>query len=153
MKKIKSLVLFLSLFVAVSSCKKSDSGTTPTSGASITLKVDGAAKTSTSQVAILYTSLNSFQLIAQIGTVELLNISINNLKVGTFNTGGTDAILSYSTDATFANTFLGTTGTVTVTSLTSDTIVGTFQFTGTNASSLKTKVISEGSFNCKYSKQ
>lgn len=81
----------------------------------------------------------------------MLNIMVNNVAVGTFDVVNSGTVLSYSTDSTYANSYLGGTGTVTITSITNDTIAGTFQFVATNPNGLN-KIISEGVFKCKYGK-
>lgn len=73
------------------------SGTTITSTASnyITLKVDGTSKSAVTQFGIMYTSLNSFQLLGQLAGSGVVNISVDNVKVGTFDITTASTILSY----------------------------------------------------------
>ncbi len=163
-------IIFIGFILLLSYCKKdlsylNGTATTNTSGGGntttnpvsnqgdfVTFKVDGVAKNSVSQVATVYASSgNSFQIIAKINGTEVFSILVNSLAVNTFDVVKNNAILAYGLDSTFPNTYTATAGTVTITSYTSDTVAGTFQFTGSNLAGA-TKAITEGSFSCKYIK-
>jgi hypothetical protein len=163
MIKFRTVALFLILVVILlNSCEKeaghavgAGSTTTGSTNSSyyITFKVDGVAKSAVSSVSTIYQSGNTLQIIGQLAGTDLINLSTNNVAVGTFDIVTTNAILSYSTVSTYTDTWLGLSGSLTVTALTSDTITGTFAFTATNTgSTTSTKVITEGAFKCKYIK-
>jgi hypothetical protein len=155
MKKLTLLLLTLCV-LTLNSCKKNNDENTDSANLAVTLKVDGASKTATSTVAVLYSGSgnNTMQIISVLGGTEGLNLMMTDVKVGIFNINNNTAILSYSTTSTYSDTYLATTtGSVTVTALTGDTITGTFQFVGSRQGSTGTKTITEGSFKCKYMKQ
>lgn len=159
MKKAGALFCFFAFcFVLFNSCKKTpghlaiDPVPTPGSDYYITLKVDGVAKSSNLSVATIYSGTNTLQIIGQLAGTEGVNLMVDSVKVGTFDVVINNAILSYNTTAAYADTFLGTVGKVIITALSSDTITGTFQFTGTNFTTNATKSITNGAFNLKYTK-
>lgn len=159
MKKAGPLFCFLAFcFLLFNSCEKTpghltvDPVPTPSSDYYITLKVAGVSKSSNLSVATVYAGTNTLQIIGQLAGPEGINLMVDSVKVGTFDVVINNAILSYNTTAAYADTFLGTSGTITITALTSDTITGTFQFTGTNFTTNATKSISNGAFNLKYTK-
>jgi hypothetical protein len=161
MKKAVVLFYFLAFCIVLfNSCEKIPGHLTSTTGGVtssnyyITLKVDGVAKSSNLSVATIYTGAgsNTMQIIGQLPGTEGINLMVDSVKIGTFDVVINNAILSYSTTAAYADTFLGTTGTITISALTTDTITGTFQFTGTNFTTHATKIISSGAFNLQYIK-
>jgi len=159
MKKAVALFYFLAISVMLfNSCEKAPGhlAIEPVPPANndyyITLKVDGVDKSSNLSVATIYSGTNTLQIIGQLAGTQGVNLMVDGVKVGTFDVVINNAILSYNTTPAYADTFLGTTGTVTITALTSDTITGTFQFTGTNFTTNATKTISNGAFNLKYTK-
>ncbi len=161
MKKAGALFCFFAFcFVLFNSCKKTpghlaiDPAPTTSSDYYISLKVDGVAKSSNLNVATIYTSTgsNTLQIIGQLAGTEGVNLMVDSVKVGTFDVVINNAILSFNTTAAYADTFLGTAGKVTITALSSDTITGTFQFTGTNFTTNATKSITNGAFNLKYTR-
>ena len=113
------------------SCKKSD--TSPqTAAANLTFKFNGTAETSKLLVATYYKSQGTVQILATNGT-QALGLTIENIKTGTFDLSTDQTLLlSYSTTADLNHTYIGTTGNVVITTFTSDTIAGTFQFSGTD---------------------
>src|SRR5476651_1381310 len=157
MRKAGALFCFLAFcFVLFNSCEKTpghlavDPVPTPSSDYYITLKVDGVSKSSSLSVATIYTGTNTLQIIGQLAGTEGINLMVDSVKVGTFDVVINNAILSYNTTSAYADTFLATAGTVTITALSSDTITCTFQFTGTNFTTNATKSITNGAFNLKY---
>ncbi|WP_448701591.1 DUF6252 family protein [Mucilaginibacter sp. AW1-3] len=158
MKKAGTLFCFLSLYILLfSSCQKipgHTTGATPavTATGNISLKVDGTSMSSTLSIATLYVSTNTIQIIGQLPGTQGINLMVDNVKTGTFDIVIDNPILSYSTTAAYSDTFLGTAGTITITTFTSDTIAGTFQFTGTNYTTNTVKSITSGVFNLKYIK-
>ena len=159
MKKAGALFCFLAFCIALfNSCDKTSGHltiepiTTTSSDYYITLKVDGVTKASNLSVATIYAGTNTLQIIGQLAGTEGINLMVDSVKVGNFDVVINNSILSYSTTAAYADTFLGTTGKVTITALGSDTITGTFQFTGTNFSTNATRSITNGAFNLKYTR-
>lgn len=159
MKKAAALFCFLALIILLfNSCEKSpghlavDPIPPANSDYYITLKVDGIAKSSNLSVATVYAGTNTLQIIGQLAGTEGINLMVDSVKVGAFDVVINNAILSYSTTSAYADTFLGTAGTVTISALTADTITGTFQFTGTNFTTKATKTISSGAFNLKFAR-
>lgn len=162
--KSRIIVLALALCALIfNSCEKqaghavgpggstsTNTGTTNGSSYYITFKVDGVAKSANLNFGTIYQSGNTLQILGQLTGTEGINLSVTNVAVGTFDIVTTNAILSYSTTSTYADTWLGSSGTLVVTSLTSDTITGTFQFIGTSTGSSATKSITDGAFKCKY---
>lgn len=150
MKIIKSSLLILALCgLVLSSCKKS--GSSPSTTVSMSLKFNGTAKNTSIVVASYYVSENTLQVIGTFNSTEAVSLMINNIKTGTFALPSNDIVASYSTSADFANTYLGDTGSITITSFTSDAVSGTFQFTGTNPSNA-TGAVTEGKFYAKIFK-
>jgi hypothetical protein len=149
MKKIKSLVFIAAVFAfAFSSCKKSGSDNKPASTVSMSLNFNGTAKNTSSVLASHYEDENTLQVIGTFSGSQGLSLMIQNIKVGTFNIASDGVIASFSTSADFANTYLADSGTVTITSYTSDAIAGTFQFTGTNQAGAA-GVVTSGTFYAK----
>jgi len=150
MKKfLPVLLLLVTCAIALNSCKKSS--TTPTNAISISLKINGTAKSTSTPVTDYIVSEHTLQIMGAFGT-EGLSIMIQNVKVGTFDAAKDEAIMTYSTKPDYQYTYIGTTGTVTVTSLTDTMVTGTFQFSGTDANG-HMGTVTEGKFNCKLYKQ
>jgi hypothetical protein len=151
MKLFKSSALILAfLILTLSACKK-NSSENPSTAPGISLKFNGTLKSSKTIVASIYTNENSMQVIGTINGTEALSLMIQNIKVGTFNVATDAVVASYSTSPDFANTYLGSEGSVTITSLTDNNVSGTFQFTGTNSSNA-VAAITEGTFTAKLIK-
>ena len=130
MKLIKPILVVLTLFALVSaSCKKSDSAA-PSNAIGISLKINGTAKSSTMVIADYIKSESSLQVIGTFGT-EAVSLMVPS-KVGTFDIIKDNLLLSYSVKNDYDDTYLGESGTVTITSFTSTTVTGTFQFSGPN---------------------
>jgi hypothetical protein len=149
MKHIKPALLILVLCILVfSSCKKS--GSKPqTPAVNLSFKFNGTAKNTNLVVADYIKSQQSLQVMGKIGTgTEGLSLLIENIKVGSFDLASGTIIASYSTTSDFADTYLGTTGTVTITSFTTDAVAGTFQFAGTKPNN-DAGTITEGKFYAK----
>jgi hypothetical protein len=149
MKPIKTLLLLAALFMLMPvACKKS-SPKPQTAAVSMTFKFNGTAETATLVVATYYKSQNSVQIAGSIGSSQALGLMIDNIKTGTFDLATDPTILAtYSTALDFDHTYTGTTGTIVITTFTSDAIAGTFQFSGMNGLS-QTGAVTEGSFSAK----
>jgi len=146
MKKLKPiLVLCLALAFIGTSCKKSS--TNPTSAVSMSLKFNGTAKTSNTVIADYIKSEGTLQVMGKFGN-EGLSLMISGIKAGTFDVGGDAVIASYSTTADFNNTYLGSSGTVVISSFNSSTVTGTFSFAGSTIDG-KNGTVTEGKFSAK----
>jgi len=145
MEKLKPILL-LCMFLAFigTSCKKSS--TNPTSAVSMSLKFNGTAKTSNTVAADYIKSTGTLQVIGKFGN-EGLSLMITDIKVGTFAVGDI-VIATYSTTADFQNTYLGSTGTVVISSFNSSTVTGTFSFAGTTVDG-RNGTVTEGKFSAK----
>jgi hypothetical protein len=80
-------------------------------------------------------------------TTSIYIVITGNLAVGSFDISSGAGAVTFTEGSTI---YLGTAGTITVTSLTSSTIAGTFNFTGTNASSGSTGAGTSGAFKTTY---
>jgi hypothetical protein len=148
MKQITYVFLTLTLFaITLSSCKKSNSN--PQAAESISLKFNGTLVTSSTPIATYYKSQNSLQIAGAFGTTSVVSLTIaNGVQVGTFDFSNGNALLSYSTGANLQDTFYSTAGNIVISTLTSTTVTGTFQFTGTDPSNVS-GTITEGKFTAK----
>jgi len=148
MKPVKSLLLLAALFMLIPvACKKSNPKP-QTAAVSMTFKFNGTAETATLIVATYYKSQNTVQIAGSVGS-QALDLMIDNIKTGTFDLA-TDPTLvaSYSTALDLDHTYLGTTGTIDITTFTSDTIAGTFEFSGMNGLG-QAGAVTDGSFSAK----
>ena len=148
MYKIRTVLAVLLIGVlAFSSCKKSSS--TPTSSTGISFKFDGASKSTATVVADYIKSENTLQISGSLSAASGVSLAIQNPKVGTFDVASGDAVAAYIAAATNNNsTYIGTTGSVTITEFSGTAVSGTFQFTGATQSGL-TGTITEGKFQAK----
>ena len=138
------LILFA---FTLSSCKKNN--TNPQAAESISLKFNGTLTSSSTPIATYYKSQNSLQIIGAFGTTSAVSLIIaNGVQIGTFDLSNANALLTYSTGANSQDTFYGTAGNIVISTLTSTTVSGTFQFTGTDLSNV-TGTITEGKFTAK----
>jgi hypothetical protein len=100
-------------------------------------------------VAIYSKSQNVFELTGAFGTISAISIAVtNNVKVGTFDIASGDASLIYTTGTNLSDAYLGSTGSVVITALTSTTVTGTFYATTINLSNV-TGAVTSGAFNAK----
>ncbi len=148
MKPVKILLLLAAFFMlAPMACKKSSSK--PQTVVSMTFKFNGTAETSTLLVATYYKSQNTVQIAGSVGSSQALDLMIENIKTGTFDIATDPTIIaSYSTALDLDHTYLGTTGKIVITAFTSDTIAGTFEFSGTNGLG-QAGSVTDGSFSAK----
>lgn len=151
MKTIKlSLLAVVFCTLVLGSCKKS-SNPSPAAAVSMSMKFNGTAKSTSTVVASYYSSENTLQVIGSFNNTDAISLMIQNVKTGTFTLPSNDIIASYSQGSEFATTYLGDTGSITITSFTDTQVTGTFQFTGTTTSNA-TGIISEGKFSAKVVK-
>ena len=145
MKSIKLMLLVLTTCViAFSSCSKKK-GPQPGVIAGMSFKFNGALKSTPTVVATYYASVNTLQVVGAISNSENISLQVDSVKVGTFSAAKAGVILSYSPDATFQNTYFGTTGSVTIATYTKTTVTGTFSFTAVNSLNVSA-TISAGTF-------
>jgi hypothetical protein len=153
MKQIKFFFLALTVCVlAFNSCKKSS--TKPKVAAqSISLKFNGTSYTSSTLFASYGKSLNALQVVGTIGTTASVYLAIPlNFKVGTFDIASSQAAATFSNGANLQDTYMATSGSIVITSFTSTTVAGTFQFTGSDMSNVAGTVTS-GQFTANYTSQ
>jgi len=72
--------------------------------------------------------------------------------LGTYNVSDGNVLLSYSESPSLQDSCIGTTGNIVITSFTSTTVSGTFQFTGTDLSNI-TGTVTNGQFQADYTEQ
>ena len=149
MKSPKWAFYVLILFAfALNSCKKSESNKAASN--SITLKFNGTAM-STSTITAAASGKGAIQIIGSLNSTTTIYLVIaQNLKVGSFDIASGDGATTYGT----ANAgYVGDSGGIVVTSLTSTTITGTFQFTATDLLSGNTCTVTSGTFQTAYTTQ
>jgi hypothetical protein len=148
MKSIKWAFLALTLITfTLSSCKKS-SNSKPASN-SVSLKFNGTAYNTTSNITGAV-SKGALQIVGAFNTTTTVYIVVTGgLAVGSFDIASGAGAATFSTGA--SNDYIADSGTITITSLTSTTIAGTFQFDGTDAiSGIATCTVTNGTFNTSY---
>lgn len=148
MKPIKSVLLLLVVCaLAFNSCKKNN--TPKVAPQSISLIFDGVTFSSAAPVASYSKSQNALQVTANLGGSTSIYLTIpSNVKVGTFD------IATNESAATFIfldllSPFFATSGNVVITSFTSTTVAGVFQFSGENQYNLNATITS-GQFQANY---
>lgn len=139
------LVLLCFSVLILSSCSKRSESTNATSS-TLSFKADGTSKLSILTVATYYVSQGTLQIVGQNGG-ENIGLMVDNVKIGTFDVVKDNLILSYGLDTVLQNQYIGASGSVSITSLTTNMVTGTFQFVGTNSYNAS-KTITEGKFSC-----
>lgn len=146
MKRLKRILLALLICAtAFNSCKKST--TKPLLTVGLSFKVDGALK-SLPIVHADWTLSNLHDLIieAKSGS-ERIYLTVRGYTVGSPNEYSPDNMnLIYSNGENSLSYFYGLTGNITVTSIDSNSVTGTFEFTSMN-SSKEGKSITSGQFH------
>jgi|GEM_PF-4475657 len=131
MKSIRSILLIFIVFAfACSSCNKSD--TNPLI-IDISLKLNGALKSSGSPVAVYYQSSKTLQVSGIFNAIESVSFTVNSVSVGSFDIAADNLTVTYSPDANYLDTFFASSGNITITSFTNNLVSGTFNFIGPNA--------------------
>jgi hypothetical protein len=144
MKLIKPLLLMLIVCAfAFSACKKSSTPKPAATGMS--LKFNGTAENATVVVAVYDQSQGVLQVTGTLGTTAALSIAVTNAKVGSFDIASGAASTIYATGPSLQTSYIGSTGTVVITALSSTSVSGTFQFTGIDLSNV-TATITSGQF-------
>ena len=77
---------------------------------------------------------------------------VPNVAVGSFDVAVNNLTVTYSPDANYLDTYFGSIGTVTITTLNGALVAGTFQFTGANAGNT-VGTVTEGKFQAQLSFQ
>ncbi|MGZ3765892.1 MAG: DUF6252 family protein [Mucilaginibacter sp.] len=145
MKLIKSVLIILSISViGFFSCKKSK--TDPSINSNISFKFNDTTKSADLIVSGYGKTKDTLQISGTVGQRGTIVLDIKNPKVGTFNITSGGLMLSYIPTSFDVNeTYVASAGTVTITQLSSTSVSGTFNFSGTNKKE-KSGVISDGSF-------
>jgi hypothetical protein len=151
MKSLKWALLALTLItISLNSCKKSDSKKAATVTNSIALKFNGTAYT-TNTITAVY-SQGAIQIIGTYANGAVLYIAIpSNVKVGSFDLSTGGGAATFGTNST--NTYIGDAGTINITSFTSNTVTGNFEFKGTNILDSSTCSVTSGTFQTPYTTQ
>ncbi len=137
--------------LAISSCKK-DKGDDASSDPSFSAKVAGTTKTSmNAPVAMHYASEKTLQIMGQFSGGSGISIMVQEPKVGTFNVGSDEVMVSYLANTSTSGNYMGVSGNVKITEWSSSRVKGTFEFTGEVLGGGPTMVISEGKFDAKVS--
>ncbi|PTQ96841.1 hypothetical protein C8P68_104333 [Mucilaginibacter yixingensis] len=109
-------------------CKKSNNDLAA-SAVSLKFKFNGSAQAANTVIATYYKSQGTVQIMGSMAnSTQVLNLMVNNVKVGTFDVATGDAIASYSIGADLDHSYLGTTGKIVITKFTTEAVGGTFQF-------------------------
>jgi hypothetical protein len=154
MKSLKWACLTLTLFTfTLNSCKKS-SNSTPEVSDSLTLNFNGTFYGTPNLTAVdssgflkIYGIFNS--AINGTSTIQLLISS--NVRVGSYSLGGSNAEIIFFQNT--ADSYNSQSGTITITSMTSSTIEGTFGFYGVGFSASDasaTGTCTGGTFQANY---
>ena len=157
---LRAAVALLALSSLMACSKKSeDTPAPPASAQGMSWTVDGANVIASSATADA--SGSNINVVGGTSTGTSMGVSVPK-RTGTFvvgSTGADAATTVYGINGTTTNAFIGTSGTVVVTTYSPSTtagasnIVGTFNFTGENRTVPPTstsKVITNGTFNVKY---
>jgi len=144
MKKIKYLyIIAAACALLFFSCSKKSN---PAPAQSISLKFNGTAYSTTNLTA--NTSDNLTVISGEFVGQSVVLIDIPNAKVGSFDIPSSGANVSFANGSGAQNVYTANTGNITVTSMTSTSIAGTFEFTGNNVGGSPATVTS-GQFQVK----
>ncbi|MDB5124174.1 MAG: hypothetical protein JWP94_2303 [Mucilaginibacter sp.] len=152
---MKKLVLLFSMAalctLTFNSCKKST--VAAKTSASASLKFNGTPFAFTAMTASYSKSNDVIQIVGRGNSSSNIYLIVTGgVKVGTFDIATGAASATFSASASLQDSYMGATGTVTITSFTSNTVAGTFQFSGDNQAGA-TGVVTEGKFQCSYTNQ
>ena len=138
--------------LAFSSCKKSNTAPKP-AAQSISLTFNGTAYSASAPFASYSKSQNALQVVGNFGTTATIYLAIPlNFKVGSFDIANGDAAATFSNGASLSDSYIADTGTIVITSFTSTTVAGTFQFSGTDLSGVA-GTATGGKFQANYTNQ
>jgi len=155
------IICLLAILLFTNAKQKSTTSTSASADASMSFKVNGVLTTMSDEYAQIKTTpvgsgvVNVIRITGETkpGNYPGITMQVQSQAPGTFtfNTGnGTATMVNYMEGAGSQNIYAPTSGQVTITSLTSTNVAGTFQFTGRSAGGAAnmTRVITEGAFNC-----
>jgi hypothetical protein len=153
MKRINCILLiFAGCFLIFSSCKKS--GANPpipqTLATSISLEYGGRLFLSPNAVAVFYKPQDALQITAQFDNITSITIVITNVGTGTFDLSRGNIVLSFADGLNGPDSFVSVSGSLAITQFSSTSIVGSFQFSGTDSMNV-TRQITNGQFVTSYS--
>jgi hypothetical protein len=150
MKSLKWAFLALTLFAfTLNSCKKS-ANSTPKVTNTVALNFNGTAYT-TSTTNATY-STGALQIISTFNSTTVIHLLIQPVvKVGSFDIASGAGWAKFDAGPTVE--FIGTSGNITITSFTSTTVAGTFQFSGPNTFNSNTGATTSGTFQTTYTTQ
>jgi len=147
------LLMLVACVLLFNSCLKNDAISDPqTTATNISLKFGGYLYTCTTAAAFYKATQNTISIGGAFGNNSYLNLLIADVHVGTFDLSGGNASLSLQTSANVADSYVSTSGSVTVTEFSSSVIEGTFQFTGVDSLNVS-RQITEGQFITSYIRQ
>ena len=140
----------ISLF---NSCLKNDTLHDPqTTATSISLKFGGYLYSSSNAVAFYKATQKTISIGGAFGSNAYVNLLIPDVHLGTIDLSGGNASLSLQTSTNVTDTYVSTSGSVTITEFTPSVIEGTFQFTGVDSLNVS-RQITEGQFITGYTNQ
>lgn len=154
MKKITSAVLMLSLLAIFGTSCKKDSDTVKDEkdlrSTKLSFKLEGASKTSTHLWAVYGDSQDQIGIHGTLSSSESISLAINDFDGnGEYDVDSEEAVIIYNVgNTTNAETYISTSGTVKITSITSSEVKGTFSGTLSNLSD-GTKTVTDGKFEAK----
>jgi hypothetical protein len=153
MKRINCLLLiFAGCFLIFSSCKKSgpNAPIPQTPVTTISLKFGGQLYLSPNAVAVFNKPQDALQVTAQFDNITSINMVISRVGTGTFDLSQGNAELSFSDGLNGPDSFVSVSGSLVITQFSSTSIVGSFQFSGTDSMNV-TREITDGEFVTGYS--
>jgi hypothetical protein len=145
--------MLISCMLLFNSCLKNNTLSDPqTTATNISLKFGGYLYTSTTAVAVYNELQNSISIGGAFGSNAYVKLTISDVHAGTFDLSGGNASLSFQTSANGPDSYVSTSGSVTITEFTPSVIEGTFQFTGVDSLNVS-RQITEGQFITSYTNQ
>ena len=153
--KLKSctFLMLITCIISFNSCLKNDTlSDQQTIATNISLKFGGYLYTSSTAVAVYRATQNTISIGGAFGSNAYVNLLIPGVQVGTFDLSGGNATLSFQTSANGPDSYVSTSGSVTITEFTPSVIEGTFQFTGVDSLNVS-REITEGQFITSYTMQ
>lgn len=145
-------MLLIALFIlTLTACKKNNSDPTPDT-VGMSFKFNGTTQKYNNVLATFFRSENSVQVIGSDGT-RIVSFAIKAPKTGTFDLLSNETVATYSSTSDINNTYISTNGKLVITKFSSDTMAGTFEFSGLNGMTNQTATITEGTFTAKLINQ
>jgi len=132
-KHFKSILL-ISLLILLAGCAKKNTPTPKTATVSMAFTLNGTKRTTTNVKAIYNSVQKSIVVTGNLGTSEEMSLAFSSTAVGTYDLTSGLVYATYLPDLVASDAFIGSSGTLTITSSTSNSISGTFFFSGFQAS-------------------